>query len=71
MWYCRTRSVGVGFPNPLGEVTSPPRWIPRHQLCRIYPPAGRHVYSTRHTPNIPKPQRGDMYSLSESQIRLI
>ena len=46
MWYCRTRSVGVGSPNPLGEETSPPQWIPR-----------------------PKPQRGDMYSLSESQIQ--
>ena len=40
MWYCRTRSVGVGFPNPLGEETSPPRSIPRRQLCRIYPQRG-------------------------------
>ena len=27
--------VGVGFPNPLGEETSPPQWIPRRQLCRL------------------------------------
>ena len=34
-------------------------------------PEGRHVYSTRHAPNIPKPQRGDMCSLSQSRIRRI
>ena len=35
--------VGVGFPNPLGKETSPPQWIPRRQLCRIYPQRGGHV----------------------------
>ena len=37
MWYCRTRSVGVGFPNPLGLS---PTIDTGHQLCRIYPQRG-------------------------------
>ena len=35
MWYCRTRSVGVGFPNPSGEETSPLQWMPRRKLSRL------------------------------------
>ena len=27
--YPTIESVGVGFPNPLGEETSPLRWMPR------------------------------------------
>ena len=32
-------------------------------------PEGRHVYSTRHAPKTPKPQRGDRYHLSQSRIK--
>ena len=27
--------VGVGFPNPSGEETSPLRWMTHRKLCRI------------------------------------
>ena len=43
MWYCRTRSVGVGFPNPLGKETSPPTIDTAPQIVPHLPPAGRHV----------------------------
>ena len=57
MWYCRTRSVGVGFPNPLDEETSPPRSIPRHQFCRIYPQRG-DMFIARGTHQITKAPEG-------------
>ena len=50
--------VGVGFPNPLGEENSP-TMDTAPQIVTHLAPEGRHVYSTRHTPNTLKPQRGD------------
>ena len=38
--------VGVGFPNPSGEETSPLRWMTHRKLCPHLAPEGRHVYST-------------------------
>ena len=50
-------------------------WIPQPVRREIAPahsaPEGRYVYSTRHTPNTPKPQRGDISHLSESRITRI
>ena len=58
-------------PQPAGRGDLSPTIDTAPPILPHLAPAGRHVYRTHHTPNIPKPQRGDMYSLSESQIRLI
>ena len=45
--------VGVGFPNPLGEVTPPPRWRPHRKLSHLslqrsdMSIAARHIQSPR------------------------
>ena len=49
--------VGVGFPNPLGEVTSPNDGY-RATNCAAFSPEGQHVYRTHHTTNNPKPPEG-------------
>ena len=47
------KPVGVGSPNPLGEVTSPLRWMPHRKLSRLslqrsdMSIAARHVQSPR------------------------
>ena len=51
--YPTVEPIGVGLPNPSGEVTSPLRWIPHRKLCRLslqrsdMSIAARHVQAPR------------------------
>ena len=60
--HCETRRGWV--PQPIGRGDLAPTMRAGHRiwvLLMYLAPEGRHVYSTRHTPNTTKPQSGDRW----------
>ena len=66
------RGIRRGWvPQPAGRGNLAPTMDTAPPIVPHLAPEGQHVYSTRHTPNTLKPQRGDRCALSQSRIQRI